>query len=67
MVLGLGLRIGLALGLAEDWVSSITAEMWSKKSFVQAGYLKTRPTPISRVRDLQIDLERLSKLFNGFK
>ena len=54
MVLGLG--IGLALGLAEDW-DCITAEIWLKQSFVQAGYLKTRPTPISRVRDLQIDLE----------
>ena len=41
MVLGLG--IGLALGLAEDWVSSITAQIWSKQTFVQAGYLKTRP------------------------
>ena len=31
MVLGLG--FGLALELAEDWVSSITAEIWSKQSY----------------------------------
>ena len=43
MVLGLGLRIGLTLGLAEDWVSSMTAEIWSQQSFVRAGYSKTRP------------------------
>ena len=41
MVLGLG--IGLALGLGEDAVLSITAGICSKKSFIQAGYSERNP------------------------